>query len=125
MPKETKDQRETVDRVMHEFKHGELKTRRRAQGDQPQTGHGHRPLGGRRLQSAERRRRTAAPARARGTRRRRARQRCRRRKARPPRPGPSFTKRRSAETSRVARRWTVTSSNAPCILSPPARASSS
>ena len=26
MPKETKDQRETVDRVMHEFKHGELKT---------------------------------------------------------------------------------------------------
>jgi hypothetical protein len=27
MPKETKDQRETVDRVMHEFKHGELETR--------------------------------------------------------------------------------------------------
>jgi hypothetical protein len=26
MPKETKDQRETVDRVMHEFKHGELET---------------------------------------------------------------------------------------------------
>jgi hypothetical protein len=26
MPKETKDQRETVDRVMHEFKHGELKS---------------------------------------------------------------------------------------------------
>lgn len=26
MPKETKDQRETVDRVMHEFKNGELKT---------------------------------------------------------------------------------------------------
>ena len=26
MPKQTEDQRETVDRVMHEFKHGELKT---------------------------------------------------------------------------------------------------
>ena len=26
MPKETKSQKETVERVMHEFKHGELKT---------------------------------------------------------------------------------------------------
>jgi hypothetical protein len=26
MPKQTENQRETVDRVMHEFKHGELKT---------------------------------------------------------------------------------------------------
>ena len=52
MPRQqTPAQRETVERVMHEFKHGELKTAHgNAEGQEPETGDRDRTPRGRRVE---------------------------------------------------------------------------